>query len=100
MALEAQPRPHQCRPPEIIEFEPWTDEDGPPRIKRWLGDGSRFTCDTCGRVQVLAQKRNPHTGRTGSAWRDETRHERRKRLGLRWWQASATTTPLAHPSRR
>lgn len=91
----AEPLPHYCRPPEIERFEeneearhnhefgfPWVRYIDHPK-------GTRFTCE-CGIVWVVCWRETVvgatavHMG--GWEWREETRKQRRERLGLRWWQ--------------
>lgn len=84
-------RPHRCKPPKIRELLPPTKPGGWPRTVLRHPPDTRFHCD-CGRVQVVHYVQGGRQGRgyvsSGHVWQPETRRERRKRLGLRWWQRS------------
>jgi hypothetical protein len=58
---------------------------GVPPTAQQYPKGTVWACD-CGR-HWLSTGRDPWTA--GPGWRPETRRERRRRLGLRWWQKGA-----------
>lgn len=83
---------HTCRPPDVYTF-------GPPRsggsvpTATCLAVGTVWECE-CSTVFVVVdvpviRARGGYMA-GGPAWRPETRRQRRKRLGLRWWQREAT----------
>lgn len=49
--------------------------------------GTRHICDVCQRVMVVRWVESQYVNvMPGYEWVPETRRERRRRLGLRWWQ--------------
>jgi hypothetical protein len=87
----AEPEAHRCSPPPI---RTWDDkaEDVFATV-RHLPIGTRFTCEDCGRVAVVVMEPEIIT-RTmvvcaRRVWQEESRRQRRQRLGLRWWQRGA-----------
>lgn len=88
----AERRGHVCNPPRIMTFQ-----SPQPPSKNWTAPavvlhhpaGTRFHCD-CGTTWVVwnrpAQVGVHIVVVGGLEWREETRRERRQRLGLRWWQ--------------
>jgi hypothetical protein len=82
---------HRCQPPEVTKFGP-AGSSGVPTVTS-LPVGSKFFCE-CGKVRVVYWKPAEQFGNVrivgGLAWRAETRRERRRRLGLRWWQRERT----------
>lgn len=74
---------HFCpMPPQILVHG---DADNPIRMAH--PEGTRFICDGCGSVKVVAWVRSGYVNvMDGWEWVDETRRQRRTRLGLRWWQ--------------
>lgn len=87
---------HVCEePPQILGWEyPAVEEDcefrPPPNFWMAHAEGTRHICEGCGRVRVVTWV----DGYEGAnivvmgrwEWVDETRRQRRQRLGLRWWQ--------------
>lgn len=82
--------PHSCDLPALLEFGPPRSSIGVPTIRQPHPPGTRFLCDGCARVHVVVWEPGGRYGNVyragGPAWRLETRRERRRRLGLRWWQ--------------
>lgn len=80
---------HTCKPPAITT---WSDlrEGGVPKYERLLPEGTVWQCPACGRVKVVCWQPDRTCGYVhiagGWEWRPERRGERRRRLGLRWWQ--------------
>lgn len=84
-------RPHVCeRPPvifEIIDTDQDRDEYAMPEIRMVHAPGTRHICDGCGRVQVVTWVESGYANvSSGYEWVEESRRQRRQRLGLRWWQ--------------
>lgn len=88
--VPSDPPPHACAPPEIWTFGPI--KDGVPTIEHYYRGGTVWQC-SCGVAQIVCWKPAERVGNMhfagGWVWRRETRHQRRKRLGLRWWQREA-----------
>lgn len=81
---------HRCDLPRLIELGS-RGRNGLPTILRPHPIGTRFRCDGCETVHVVhfspgSRGRRAGYSPDGLAWGRETRRERRKRLGLRWWQ--------------
>lgn len=81
---------HRCRPPAIHRFGDPRTSIGVPTRYTDHPEGTRFHCDACGTVWVVWLRpptAGPRVRRpSGLVWRPETRRERRRRLGLRWWR--------------
>lgn len=89
--------PHECAPGWT--WKPFTECSGippvvpggtggrfgvPPTVQQYP-KGTFWECD-CGRHWVST---GPDPWKLGPGWRPETRRQRRRRLGLRWWQKEA-----------
>lgn len=80
---------HCCPLPQLITFGPIVR--GVPSATQ-MAAGTVWQCD-CDQVWVVVYE-PPHRHGSmhmagGNVWRRETRHQRRKRFGLRWWQQEA-----------
>lgn len=87
-------RHHVCeRPPQIFHVTGSMALDGPGEPLELHMDhpvGTRHICDVCGRVLVVRWVEGYECGSVAVMgnydWVPETRRERRRRLGLQWWQ--------------
>jgi hypothetical protein len=83
---------HYCKQPDIlvIEDDGQGGEDWFPTLTIVHPTGTRFICDDCDQVWVSTWIPGYVTGNTAVMptyeWTEETRKQRRQRLGLKWWQ--------------
>lgn len=89
-------RPHTCHLPPIHRFGPPRGLGGLPTMVTDHPEGTRFHCDACPRVWVVWNEpplRGPRVYLAGGlTWREETRRERRRRLGLTRWARARRTS--------
>ena len=89
---QVAPAPHRCPRPKIRTWDEGATARGEDVFAtiRILPDDTRFTCPECSTVWVVTTIPWQFTAHTATAprhvWEVETRKQRRKRLGLRWWQ--------------
>lgn len=80
--------PHRCPRPEIVTFGPTVPKLGVPSVSV-MRSGTVWECAECKATWKVRNSHDRQLGLSGdSAWRRESRRERRKRLGLHWWQRS------------
>lgn len=83
IVLPTAPLAHYCRPPRLEHV--WAGES----LSLTFPVGTRYECG-CGRswiATVIPASVGPYVAVCeGVEWLPESRRQRRRRLGLRWWQ--------------